>query len=390
MNNPNLIGAFQFTLPTKIVYGPGCLKELATELAAFGGKRPLLVTDGGVQKAGIADRVTALLDEAGVSYLVYDGVEANPKDVNVEEGARLAREFGADSIIAVGGGSPIDCAKSIGVLMAHNADKIKPYEGKTAATLPLPLLITIPTTSGTGSELTFSSVITDTANKYKMTVKSPFTAAKVAICDPELTLSVPPMVTASTGVDALTHAIEAYTANCSEPVSDAVALYAIELIYANLEKAVKNGSDLGVRSGMLMGSMLAGIAFSHSDVASVHCVAESLGGVYDLPHGMCNAIFLPYVMEYNMDYCREKYARVAQAMGIPFRTTEEGAKAAVEAVKQLCRDVNLPAFRTLNVDESSFEQIAEMSARNISTESNPRPMTKDDYMAVLKNAYAAE
>ena len=388
--NPNLTESFQFLLPTKVVYGPGCLKELTTELAAFGGKRPIVVTDGGVQKAGIAKRVTDLLDAAGVEYIVYDGVEANPKDINVEEGARIAREFGADSIIAIGGGSPIDCAKSIGVLLAHNADKIKPYEGKTAATLPLPLLISVPTTSGTGSELTFSSVITDTANKYKMTVKSPFTAAKVAVCDPELTLSVPPMVTASTGVDALTHAIEAYTATCSEPISDAVALYAIELIYENLAQAVKNGSDLAIRSGMLMGSMLAGIAFSHSDVASVHCVAESLGGVYDLPHGMCNAIFLPYVMEYNMDYCREKYARVAKAMGLQFATVEEGAKAAVEAVKQLCRDVGLPTFRSLGVGEEQFEQIAEMSARNISTDSNPRPMSKDDYMAVLRKAYAAE
>ena len=388
--NPNLTESFQFLLPTKVVYGPGCLKELTTELAAFGGKRPIVVTDGGVQKAGIAKRVTDLLDAAGVEYIVYDGVEANPKDVNVEEGARIAREFGADSIIAIGGGSPIDCAKSIGVLLAHNADKIKPYEGKTAATLPLPLLISVPTTSGTGSELTFSSVITDTANKYKMTVKSPFTAAKVAVCDPELTLSVPPMVTASTGVDALTHAIEAYTATCSEPISDAVALYAIELIYENLAQAVKNGSDLAVRSGMLMGSMLAGIAFSHSDVASVHCVAESLGGVYDLPHGMCNAIFLPYVMEYNMDYCREKYARVAKAMGLQFATVEEGAKAAVEAVKQLCRDVGLPTFRSLGVGEEQFDQIAEMSARNISTDSNPRPMNKEDYMAVLRKAYAAE
>ena len=388
--NPNLIESFQFVLPTKVVYGPGCLKELTTELAAFGGKRPIVVTDGGVQKAGIAKRITDLLDAAGVEYIVYDGVEANPKDVNVEEGARIAREFGADSIIAIGGGSPIDCAKSIGVLLAHNADKIKPYEGKTAATLPLPLLISVPTTSGTGSELTFSSVITDTANKYKMTVKSPFTAAKVAVCDPELTLSVPPMVTASTGVDALTHAIEAYTANCSEPISDAVALYAIELIYENLVQAVKNGSDLSVRSGMLMGSMLAGIAFSHSDVASVHCVAESLGGEYDLPHGMCNAIFLPYVMEYNMDYCQEKYARVAKAMGLSFSSIEEGAKAAVEAVKQLCRDVGLPTFRSLGVGEEQFDQIAEMSARNISTDSNPRPMSKDDYMAVLRKAYAAE
>ena len=147
MINPNLTSSFDFVLPTKIVYGPGCIKELPAQLSFFGGKRPIVVTDGGVQKAGIAKRITDLLDAEGISYIVYDGVEANPKDVNVEEGARIAREFDADSIIAIGGGSPIDCAKSIGVLLAHNADKIKPYEGKTAATLPLPLLISIPTTS---------------------------------------------------------------------------------------------------------------------------------------------------------------------------------------------------------------------------------------------------
>ncbi|MBS4959196.1 MAG: iron-containing alcohol dehydrogenase [Clostridiales bacterium] len=389
MNNKNITEAFHFLLPTKIVYGPGCLKDVTAQLQAIGGKRPILVTDKGVQKAGIAAQVTDQLDQAGISYVIYDGVEANPKDINVEEAAGIAREFGADSIIAVGGGSPIDCAKSVGVLMAHDGDKIKKYEGKTAATEPLPPFITIPTTSGTGSELTFSSVITDTLNKYKMTIKSPYTAAKVAICDPLLTLSVPAHVTAATGVDALTHAIEAYTANCSEPVSDAVALYAIELIYENLVEAVNNGSNLEARSAMLMGSMLAGIAFSHSDVASVHCVAESLGGVYDLPHGVCNAIFLPYVMEYNMTYCEEKYARVARAMGLSFQSPQEGAKLAVEAVKKLCKDVKLPPFRSLNVNTEEFDRIAEMSVKNISTESNPRPMTKEDYLVVLKNAYEA-
>ncbi|MFA9424175.1 MAG: iron-containing alcohol dehydrogenase [Sedimentibacter sp.] len=386
----NFTSAFSFALPTKIIYGPGCLKELSEEMKAFGGKRPIIVTDKGVRSAGILEKVTAILDNDKIEYIIYDGVEANPKDVNVEEGAKIAREFKADSIIAVGGGSPIDCAKSIGVLLAHNADTIKKYEGKTAATKPLPLLITIPTTSGTGSELTFSSVITDTVNNYKMTVKSQYTAAKVAICDPELTLSLPSHITASTGMDALTHAIEAYTATTAEPISDAVALYAIELIYNNLLTAVNNGSDLEARSAMLLGSMMAGIAFSHSDVASVHCVAESLGGVYDLPHGVCNAIFLPYVMDYNMKYCVEKYARVAKAMGFSYNTIEEGAKAAVVAVKKLAVDVKLPLFSSLTVKESDFNMLAEMSERNISTGSNPRPMNKEDYMIVLENAYAGK
>lgn len=385
MNNFTL--PFSFTLPTKIVYGPGCINSLIEELALNGGKRPIVITDKGVKNAGILDKITAMLKSNNINYTVYDGVEPNPKDLNVEEGAKIAREFSADSIIAIGGGSPIDCAKSVGVLLAHNADKIKKYEGKTAATEPLPLLITIPTTSGTGSELTFSSVITDTTNNYKMTVKSQYTAAKVAICDPELTLSLPAHITASTGMDALTHAIEAYTATCAEPISDAMALYATELIYNNLVTAVNEGNNLEARSAMLLGSMLAGIAFSHSDVASVHCIAESLGGVYDLPHGVCNAIFLPHVMEYNMEYSVERYARIAKAMGLSFDNDLEGAKKAVEAVKKLAVDVKLPLFSSLNVNTDDFDKIALMSVKNISTESNPRPMTKEDYLTVINNAY---
>ena len=387
--NKNPMEAFSFMLPTEIVYGPGSLARLPQEMNRLGCTRPVIITDAGIIKAGIADRVRKLVESAGHECIVYSGVEPNPKDVNCEECAGKARAFGADSLIAVGGGSPIDCAKAVGVLLAHDAEKIKPYEGKTAATRPQLPLIAIPTTAGTGSELTFSSVITDTENHYKMTVRSPFTAAKLAICDPELTVSVPPMVTASTGVDALTHAIEGYTANCGEPIADAFALYAIELIYHNLETAVKDGMNLSARSAMLMGSMLAGMSFSHSDVASVHCVAESLGGMYDLPHGMCNAIFLPHVMEYNMEYCAEKYARVAQAMGFFAADPKEGAEMAVRAVKDLCRAVGLPAFRTLDVKTEDFETIAEMSAKNISTESNPRPMSKENYLEVLWMAYDA-
>lgn len=385
MNNYTI--PFSFTLPTKIVYGPGCADSLINELSLNGGARPIIITDKGVRNAGILEKITALLDHNNVDYIVYEGVEPNPKDVNVEEGARVARKFGADSIIAIGGGSPIDCAKSVGVLLAHNADKIKKFEGKTAATKQQPLLITIPTTAGTGSELTFSSVITDTEKNYKMTVKSQYTAAKIAICDPELTLSLPAQITASTGMDALTHAIEAYTATCAEPISDAVALYATELIYNNLVTVVKNGSNLKARSAVLLGSMLAGIAFSHSDVASVHCIAESLGGVYDLPHGVCNAIFLPHVMEYNMEYSVERYARIAKAMGYHFNSDKEGAQKAVDAVKRLAVDVDLPSFSSLNVNTGDFEKLAEMSAKNISTESNPRPMTKEDYLIVINNAY---
>ena len=185
----------------------------------------------------------------------------------------------------------------------------------------------------------------------------------------------------------MTHAIEAYTANCSEPISDGLALYAIELIYNNLVLAFNEGQNLEARSGMLLGSMMAGIAFSHSDVASVHCIAESLGGVYDLPHGVCNAIFLPHVMEYNMNYAVEKYGRIGKAMGLDFEDIKEGAQKAVNGVKSLAIDVELPIFSDLEVNINDFERLAEMATRNISTQSNPRPMNKDDYLTILKRAY---
>ena len=381
----NILSSFSFVLPTKIVYGPGCLNVLLEELDKLNVSRPLIVTDKGIVDAGILDKALAIL-EGKKSCHVFDGVEANPKDLNVSEGARAYNSFGADSIIAVGGGSSIDCAKSIGVLAANKATDIKAFEGKNAPSKPLPPLVCIPTTSGTGSELTFSSVITDTKNRYKMTVKNAFTAPRTAICDPKLTLTVPASITAATGVDALTHAIEAFTATCSEPISDAVALYATELIYENLSLAFEDGQNLSARSNMLMGSMLAGIAFSHSDVASVHCIAESLGGMYDLPHGVCNAIFLPHVMEYNREHCERRYARIAKAMGLSFGSEREGAKAAVAAVKQLARDVKLPSFDSLNVNPADYSKIALASAKNISTESNPRPMSESDYMEVLKMA----
>ena len=380
---------FEFVLPTKIVYGPDAVLKLPEEVRKIHGKKPLVVTDPGIRKAGIDKKVTSLLEEAGIEYVLFFAVEPNPKDVNVEAGARVARENGTDCLIAIGGGSPIDCAKAIGVLLAHDAEFIKPYEGKTAATLPNPPLITIPTTSGTGSELTFSAVITDTTNHYKMTIKSPYTAATTAICDPKLTLTVPASVTAATGVDALTHSIEGFTANNSEPIGDAVALYSIELIAKNLVRAYRDGSDLEARSNMLMASMLGGISFSHSDVASVHCIAEALGSLYDLPHGTCNAIFLPYIMEYNMDYCVDRYARVATAMGLTWETEAEGARKAVEFVKQLTRDVELPTFASLDPDPADFPKLAEMSFRNGSNGDNPRPMTAEDYLAVLETVYKA-
>ena len=379
----NFTSIFSFVLPTKIVFGPNCLELLGEELSLLGGTRPLIITDAGLVKAGIVQKVLDMMP-AGISCSIFDTVQANPKDSDVEAGAKQYRNQGCDCLLAVGGGSPIDCAKAIGVLIANEAEDIRAFEGKNAGSKPIPPLLCIPTTSGTGSELTFSSVITDTSRQFKMTIKNAYTAPRVALCDPTLTLSVPASITAATGMDALTHAIEAYIATCSEPISDAVALYAIELINANLVDAFTDGNNLHARSRMLMGSMLAGIAFSHSDVASVHCIAEALGGIYDLAHGVCNAVILPHMMEYNLEYSKERFARIATAMGAPsMLSTEEAARFAVARTQELAQLVHLPAFADLGVKQQDFPRIAAASAANISTQSNPRPMEEADYLAVL-------
>ncbi|HOB10801.1 MAG TPA: iron-containing alcohol dehydrogenase [Acetomicrobium sp.] len=384
----NILRQFSFELPTRIEYGVGVISKLGDELRLLKAQKVAIITDPGIIKAGLLDKITSILKEEKLLYNVFDGVDPNPKDRNVERGAQVVRSFDADAMVAIGGGSVIDCAKAIGVLVSHDGKRIKDFEGKTAVKKQILPFIAIPTTAGTGSEVTFSAVITDTENNYKMTVRSPFMAAKVALLDPKLTVTVPPHITASTGMDALTHAIEAYTVKVSEPVSDALALYAIELISNNLVNAVKNGEDIEARACMLVGSLLAGIAFSHSDVGSVHCMAEALGGVYDAPHGICNAVLLPYVMEYNVEFCLEKYSRIAQAMGEVFYTIEEGAMKAVERVKELAVDVGLPSFKSLGVKEEDLEKLADMAAKNISTESNPREMTKEDYLTLFRRAMA--
>jgi len=321
-----------------------------------------------------------------VELTVYDGVEANPKDRNVEEAADLARRAGVDCVVALGGGSAIDAAKAVCVL-ALQGGRAKDYKGKGKVKDKCLPLVTIPTTSGTGSEVTFSSVITDTDENYKFTIKSPAIAARVAIVDPELTVTVPPAVTASTGIDALTHAIEGYTVTVTEPIAEALGLYAVELIAANLKEAVHNGTNIEARSGMMLGSLLAGLSFSHSDVGSVHCMAEALGGMYDAPHGLCNAILLSYVMEYNLPEVVHKYARIARAMGVEHKDDEQAAVLGIEWIRKLSEDIGLPGFGSLGVKEEDLETLAEMSAENISTESNPRKIDKQGYLELFRKAY---
>ena len=379
----NLLNRFSFELPTKIEYGVGAAKSLVDVIKNENFKNLLLVSDEGVLRSGLLKQVSDALDAHHLKWEVFDRVEPNPKDYNVEEGTEIARRFGADCLVAVGGGSPIDCAKAIAVV-ARQGGAVRDYEGPGKIGPDVLPLIAIPTTAGTGSEVTFSSVITDSNEKFKFSIKDPKIAPRLALVDPEMTRTMPPALTAATGMDALTHAIEAFTAKAAEPLADAAALYAIELIAVYLKSAVADGDNLEARAGMLLGSVLAGIAFSHSDVAAVHCVAEALGGKYDAAHGVCNAVVLPAVMEYNMEYCKEQYARIAVAMGLTYENIDEGARQAVMAVQQLAADVHLPEFGALGVQENDLEELAVNSFKNGSNIDNPRPMTKDDYLSLFQ------
>jgi len=382
----NILKSFSFELPTRIEYGVGICSKLADELKKLGAKRILIVTDKGIIKAGLLEGIINIIKDAGVDWEVFDEVEPNPKDYNVQKGAEKAQQFKADTLVAVGGGSPIDCAKAMGVVVTHGG-QIRDYEGYDRITKEVLPLIAIPTTAGTGSEVTFSSVITDSREKHKFGIKNPKIAANVALVDPALTVTMPPKLTASTGMDALTHAIEGYTAKVAEPLADAAALHSIKLITKYLRTAVIEPDNMEARGGMLLGNLLGGIAFSHSDVAAVHCMAEALGGKYDAAHGECNAIILPEIMEFNMNYCRERYAIVASAMGIVYDDVEEGARKAVASIKKLAEDINLPTFKCLGVMEDDLEELAHLSAINLSNDDNPRPMGKEEYLEVFRRLF---
>jgi alcohol dehydrogenase len=379
----NLLNSFSFELPTKIEYGVGAAGGLVDAVKKQNAGKLLLITDKGIVSSGLLEKITGSLKAHKMNWKVFDNVEPNPKDYNVQQGAEIARRFGADCLVALGGGSPIDCAKAIAVL-AFQGGAVRDYEGRDKIGADVLPLVAVPTTAGTGSEVTFSSVITDSSEKFKFSIKDPKIAPKVALVDPEMTLTMPPELTASTGMDALTHAIEAFSAKVSEPIADSAALYAIELIARYLRIAVSESHNLEARAGMLLGSLLAGIAFSHADVAAVHCVAEALGGKYDAAHGVCNAIVLPAVMAYNMEYCKERYARIAAAMGLAVENVDQGAERAVEAVKKLASDIHLPGFNSLGVKEKDLEELAVNAFRNGSNIDNPRPMKKEDYLNLFQ------
>lgn len=381
---------YEFFLPTRVCFGAGVAKEAGARAKALGATKVMLVADKGVIAAGLTKPVEESLKVENIPYVVFDKVVPNPRDYDCEAGYELAKKEKIDLLIAVGGGSPMDTAKAIGVLLTHGG-KIQDWCGAQLLKREITPLIAIPTTAGTGSEVTPFAVVTDSQTHVKLNVFDPRAAAKVALVDPSVLLGLPSHIMAACGVDALTHAVEAYTCKIANPHTDAYALYAINLISKNLRQAVHE-PDMRSCTGMMLGSTIAGIAFGYSDVAGVHCIAEALGGRYDTPHGVANAVVLPTVTEFNIPANTKKYAEVARAMGVDTSgmSDAEAAMAGVEAMSALCKDVNIPKMRELKgIKEEDFPAIAEAAMKNVSTPSNPREVTAADYLALIKKAYNA-
>jgi alcohol dehydrogenase len=304
-----------FQLPTKIEMGSGVSNRLLERVQELGGARVFVVTDPGVRGAGLVERLIAPLEAAGIATDVWDIISPNPRDYECNNAAEQAIAFETGVVVAIGGGSPMDAAKAVAALIT-NGGLVQVREApRELRENPAPL-IAIPTTAGTGSEVTFYAVITDTERKFKMSLLDTRLAPRIALVDPDLTHSLPPSVTAATGMDALTHAIEAYTCRLANPVSDALALRAIGLIARNLRRAVGDGANAEAREGMMTASLIAGMAFGNADVAAVHCLAEAIGGLYDTPHGVANSVFLPFVFARNAEASPERHAEVAEALGI--------------------------------------------------------------------------
>ncbi len=380
-----------FRLPGEVRFGWGASETAGEVVEALGARRAAIVTDRGLLQAGIVEPIAVLLRERGIAVETISDVSPNPRDTEVMEAVRILHEHGADAVVAIGGGSPIDLAKAA-VGIATNGGRPQDWlPPKTFPEQPLPL-IAIPTTAGTGSEVTRSSVINDTERSIKISLRDSRIAPRVGLVDPGLTMGLPPLLTASTGMDALTHAVEAYTCRLATPVTDPLALRAIRMIAGNLGTAVADGTNRAAREAMMLASMIAGMAFSNSDVAAVHCIAESIGGRYDTPHGVANSLFLPYLFAWNAEAEPQRHADVAVALGAASAETPlaEAAAAGGAFLVNLGRAIGIPRLREIpGIVPEDFPWIAAASVQNLSNASNARAMAEADYLTILDRAWNA-
>lgn len=374
--------------PAVNLIGAGAVKEIATEIKKLQLSKFLLVTDKVLRAVGVVDRVTEVLDGQNISYVIFDDVAPNPTTENVNKGLKLFAETNCDGLISVGGGSPQDAAKAIGILYRNGGD-ITAYEGIGKSVNKSVPIIAINTTAGTASEVTINYVITDELRKIKMVMVDPNCLATVAVNDPELMLNKPADLTAATGMDALTHAIEAYITKAGFRLSDALALEAIKLTGESLEKAVANGQDLEARSKMAWASYIAGLSFSNCGLGIVHSMAHQLGSEYNLPHGVANSILLPYVQEFNLEVCPGKFADIAAALGkdIEGLSIEDAGTEAIRALAEMAEKLNIPKLADTAFNPDDIDKLATQALADVCTGGNPRDVTKDDIKAIYLKAY---
>ncbi|AVR90176.1 L-threonine dehydrogenase [Thauera aromatica] len=377
-----------FFIPPVNLMGAGCLAEAVSAIRGYGFRHALIVTDAGLARAGVAAKVAGLLAAHDIQATVFDGAQPNPTVANVDAGLALLRAKGCDCVISLGGGSPHDCAKGI-ALVAANGGRIGDYEGVDRSAKPQLPLIAINTTAGTASEMTRFCIITDEVRHIKMAIVDRNVTPILSVNDPSLMLAKPAALTAATGMDALTHAVEAYVSTAATPITDACALKAVTLIAANLRRAVADGQDLEAREQMAYAQFLAGMAFNNASLGYVHAMAHQLGGFYDLPHGVCNAVLLPHVEAFNAPVAAARLAEVARAMGAELGGLDEAAAAerCLAEIRRLAADVGIPAgLAQLGVKAEDIPTLAANALKDACGLTNPRPAGQVEIEAIFRGA----
>ncbi|EIV5113378.1 L-threonine dehydrogenase [Salmonella enterica] len=382
------MAASTFFIPSVNVIGADSLKDALSTMAEYGFRRTLIVTDAMLAKLGMAGDIQKALQERDIFSVIYDGTQPNPTTSNVAAGLKLLKENGCDSVISLGGGSPHDCAKGIALVAANGGD-IRDYEGVDRSAKPQLPMIAINTTAGTASEMTRFCIITDEERHIKMAIVDKHVTPLLSVNDSSLMVGMPKSLTAATGMDALTHAIEAYVSVAATPITDACALKAVTMIAENLIVAVEKGSNVQAREAMAYAQFLAGMAFNNASLGYVHAMAHQLGGFYNLPHGVCNAVLLPHVQVFNSQVVAARLRDCAAAMGVDVSgmSEAEGAQACVAAIRQLSQKVNIPAgLRELNVKEEDIPVLATNALKDACGLTNPIQATHDEIVEIYRAA----
>ena len=375
-----------YYVPSINLMGAGCLNDLGATVNDLGFKKAFVVTDNFLMSNGVANKVLNVLEGAGIAYEVYSEVVPNPTCKNVHDGLERLKGTDCDFLVSIGGGSPQDTAKAIGIL-ATNGGHIKEYEGVNLSKNKSLPIVAVNTTAGTSSEVTINYVVTDEERHVKMVIVDKNSLATVTVNDPELMVEKPASLTAATGMDALTHAIETIVTPGAYPVSDATALAAVKIIFDYLPRAVENGHDIEAREQMVYAVFLGGIAFSNAGLGNVHAMAHQLGGIYNLPHGVCNAMLLPYVEEENAKYVPERFVSIANVLGydVEGKSAQECAAFVVDSMKELAKKVGIPAtLGELGVNDVDFDLLAENAMKDICAPGNPVEFTKEQIIELYK------